>query len=418
MDRSPVTQPLGDIAEPWEADLAGLELAAFDAPDALDLVMEVDAMLAICAAQRLERVDAMRREALGDAARYGGGLRDVIERSVRLELAAALRITEHSAATLLSLAEALVSRYPTVLASLGAGRMTERHATTIVDYLDAVEAEVRAGIVDRAVELAEVEAVGTFRRSLRRLVDSVRASTLAERYEAALVQRRVYVEPAEDGAAWLHYFGPAVEVHAAHGRITAMAKVLCAQPGDTRTLDQARADVLCDLLIDGTTADHPVEARGIRATVVVTVPVLSLLEGADGSPDDLSETEHHADRGGITPAGLADLPVVEGIGPIPLAVARELCGGASGWMRVLTHPETGAVLSVGREQYRPPSSLARLVRWRADRCMAPGCGMPASRCEIDHSIAWQHGGCTSITNLDPLCKGHREHGRGPVLVAA
>ena len=71
------------------------------------------------------------------------------------------------------------------------------------------------------------------------------------------------------------------------------------------------------------------------------------------------------------------------------------------------------VLSVGHDQYRPPPALRRLVRWRADRCMAPGCGMPASRCEIDHSIAWEHGGTTSLWNTAPLCRGHhivKHHG--------
>jgi hypothetical protein len=83
------------------------------------------------------------------------------------------------------------------------------------------------------------------------------------------------------------------------------------------------------------------------------------------------------------------------------------------WMRVLTHPETGAVLSVGRTQYSPPASLRRLAKWRADRCMGPGCGMPAARCEIDHTIAWEHGGDTALENLAPLCKGHhtvKHHG--------
>jgi hypothetical protein len=78
------------------------------------------------------------------------------------------------------------------------------------------------------------------------------------------------------------------------------------------------------------------------------------------------------------------------------------------WMRVLTHPETGMVLSVGRTQYSPPASLRRLAKWRADRCMGPGCGMPASRCEVDHTIAWEHGGDTALENLAPLCKGHHK----------
>jgi len=39
--------------------------------------------------------------------------------------------------------------------------------------------------------------------------------------------------------------------------------------------------------------------------------------------------------------------------------------------------------------------------------------MPASRCEIDHQIAWEDGGHTSLDNLSPLCKGHhivKHHG--------
>src|SRR6187549_3829500 len=86
----------------------------------------------------------------------------------------------------------------------------------------------------------------------------------------------------------------------------------------------------------------------------------------------------------------------------------KLCGGDAMWMRVLTHPETGVVLSVGRTQYSPPASLRRLAKWRADRCMGPGCGMPASRCEVDHTIAWEHGGDTALENLAPLCKGHHK----------
>jgi len=148
-----------------------------------------------------------------------------------------------------------------------------------------------------------------------------------------VLARRVVVEPAEDGIAWVHAHVPAVEAHAILDRITRIGKVLLAGEDETRSLDQLRADVLCDLLIEGITASHPSEARGIRATVAVTVPALALLDG---------------DVQGAEPA------VVEGIGPIPLDRARELCGGAEGWMRILTHPETGMVLSVGRGQYRPP----------------------------------------------------------------
>ncbi|KQZ83263.1 HNH endonuclease [Microbacterium sp. Root166] len=365
-------------------------------PDDVDRVTEVADMMAVFAAQRVLRVEALRRNALDDAARYGGAIESVVDRSVRLELAAALRVTEHAAGDLIGFAEALVHRYPAALDSLGRAGMTERHAEILVDLLDSAEPEVRKRLVPRAVELAEELPVGSFRRALRRLVELEQSATMAERHEAALQGRRVVVEPAGDGMAWIHALGPEVEAHAIYNRLTAKAKAICAHPDETRTLDQVRADIFGDLLIDGDTAHLAPEARGIRATVTVTVPVLTLLD-----PEASDSTD----------AGPA---VVEGLGPIPLAKARELAGDADGWTRILTHPETGIVLSVGRDQYRPPPALRRLARWRADRCMAPGCGIPAARCEIDHTIAWEHGGPTALENLAPLCKGHHtiEHHGG------
>ncbi|WP_426320508.1 DUF222 domain-containing protein [Microbacterium sp. E-13] len=359
-------------------------------PDEVDLVVEVAEMISVFAAQRLVRVEALRRQALADAAVRGRVLTEVVERGIRLELAAALRITEHAAGDLLGFAEAMVHDYPAVLASLERARVTERHAQILVAAVNELEPELRDRVLERGLALAEAEPVGTFRRKLRALIDTVRSATLTERYAHAVTKRRIVVEPDQDAMGWLHLYAPMVAIHAVHSRATAMATTVTADENDTRTLDQARADVLLDLLVEGTVAAHPEQARGIRATVFVTVPVLALLHDTD--------TERAA--AGIDPA------VVEGVGPIPLPLAKELTGGAAGWTRVLTHPETGMVLSVGRDQYRPPPALQKLVKWRADRCMAPGCGIPATRCDTDHHIDWAHGGPTALTNLGPLCQGH------------
>jgi len=369
-------------------------------PDAVDLICDADAMVAVFAAERYRRVAAYRREALADAAGRGRGLVDVAERAIRLELAAALRVTEHAAGVLLMQAQALEARYPAALDALGAARVTERHVHVLIELLDPLTPVEREAVYPRALVLAEAEPVGTFRRRVRALIDQTRVDTLPERHERALRDRRVFVEPADDGMAWLNAYLPAVEAHAIHGRLTAIAKAVTAADGDgdERTLDQARTDVFCDLLIDGTCTGHPDAARGIRPTVVVTVPALALLDPPDG------------DNTRTTDLGFAQ---VDGVGPIPVERARELCGGADGWMRFLTHPDTGVVLSVGRERYRPPPALQKLARWRAARCMAPGCGTPADRCDVDHTLAWEHGGDTALTNLAPLCRGHhtvKHHG--------
>ena len=361
-------------------------------PEPLDLVVESAAMVAIFAAERLMRIARMHADAIASV-RYGVSI-EIVERSLRLELASALRITEYAAGELLALAEGAVVRYPSIAASLHRAGMTEQHADILVKAVDTVEPAHREQVLARGIELAEVESIGPFRRAMKKLVESLRVETLPERHERALTERRVAVETVDDGMAWVHVFTPAVEAHAIYGRATAMAKVLRAVEGETRTLDQLRADIVADLLIDGSCSAHPSEARGIRATVTVTVPALSLLD-ADAASS------------GAEPA------LVEGVGPISTDMARILCGGADGWTRILTHPETGMVLSVGRRRYQPPPALRKLVAWRADRCMAPGCGMPAARCQIDHNVAWEHGGSTSLDNLAPLCQGHhtvKHHG--------
>ena len=140
------------------------------------------------------------------------------------------------------------------------------------------------------------------------------------------------VERGQDGMGLLQVYAPVVELHAdprprhRDGQGDRRPRVERREP-----VDQVRADIVCDLLVDGRTDAVPPPRRAIRASVVVTVPVLS---------------PPHDDAA----ASAADpLPVVEGIGPIPVSRARELSGGDGSWMRVLTHPETGMVLSVGRE---------------------------------------------------------------------
>ncbi|MFB7891885.1 DUF222 domain-containing protein [Microbacterium sp. NPDC056044] len=218
--------------------------------------------------------------------------------------------------------------YPLVLASMERAHITERHAEILVSAVNELEPEFRTRVLEPGLALAEAEPVGTFRRKLRALIDIVRSATLTERYERAVTKRRIAVEPDDDGMGWLHLYAPMVAITAAQSRATAMAKVIKAGDGDTRTLDQARADVVLDLLIDGVVEAHPEQARGVRATVFVTVPVLALLHESDASRA----------AAGIEP------PVVEGIGPIPLPEQVAGSGGAIQWTspsgrRYLVEPE-------------------------------------------------------------------------------
>jgi hypothetical protein len=61
------------------------------------------------------------------------------------------------------------------------------------------------------------------------------------------------------------------------------------------------------------------------------------------------------------------------------------------------HAETG---------YQPSRRLQHLIRTRSTRCSAPGCGRPAARCDLDHTVAWDKGGITCECGIAPLCRHH------------
>jgi hypothetical protein len=109
--------------------------------------------------------------------------------------------------------------------------------------------------------------------------------------------------------------------------------------------------------------------------------------------------------------GSDDLPgEIGGYGPIPAAVARDLAAGGT-WRRILTDPATGRPVDYGTTRYRPPEHLAGLVITRDQTCQFPGCRVPAHRCDLDHSIAYNPAddtGPTSESNLGPRCRGHHQ----------
>jgi hypothetical protein len=129
--------------------------------------------------------------------------------------------------------------------------------------------------------------------------------------------RRVLVDPDADGMAWLKAYLKADEAQATFDRLTHLAKNLDESelPKEERsTMDQRRADAFRDLMIDGVGPDGL--GRGIRGTVAITVPVLTLL-------------------------GQSDEPaILNGHGPIDPDTARKIVGTATSFTRILVQPET------------------------------------------------------------------------------
>jgi len=58
--------------------------------------------------------------------------------------------------------------------------------------------------------------------------------------------------------------------------------------------------------------------------------------------------------------------------------------------------------------YRPGRTLRHLVTVRHRTCGFPGCSRPAARCDLDHTIPYDHDGITCECNLAPLCRQHHK----------
>ncbi|MBE1877174.1 HNH endonuclease signature motif containing protein [Myceligenerans pegani] len=131
-------------------------------------------------------------------------------------------------------------------------------------------------------------------------------------------------------------------------------------------------------------------ARSIRPVVHVTVPLLRIAGLLD--------------HGELDPA--AGPAMLDGQVPVDDETAARLFAQAPSLRRLLTHPETGAVVSVGRDSYVVPADLREYLRIRDVTCRWPGCGARAERCDVDHATDWAHGGRTDHDNLVHLCRTH------------
>ncbi|MGN7202625.1 DUF222 domain-containing protein, partial [Arthrobacter sp. SAFR-044] len=205
-----------------------------------------------------------------------------------------------------------------------------------------------------------------------------------------VADRRVEFRPDQDGMAWLSACLPADQALAGWNRLTAISRSLQG-PQESRTMSQLRADKFADAIlgsgsgygeaddidsvaVEGAGAGPGHSSSPIRAQVLVTVPVFSLM-------------------------GVTDEPaMLDGYGPIPPSMARDLvANGAGSVYRVLVDPRDGAPLEIGRTSYRVTGAMRAWLRMRDGKCPFPGCSNNSLDNDADHILAWANGGTTGIS---------------------
>jgi hypothetical protein len=330
--------------------------------------------------------DAAGKEPLGDPG-AGRTSRQALKRLdeelatslAATEAACVLRIPERTALGRLRTGRVLCEDFPSTLSALRDGRITQRHAQTIVDEALSLPVDARPGFEDHLLAEAPHQTVTELARTSRRLREAHHPESITERSRRAASDRTVLLSPDLDGMCWLSAYLPAETASTAYQRLTTLARAVQG-PDEPRTLTQLRADVLADLLAKTNGAD-PAGASSAAVEVLVTMDVKTLL-------------------------GLADDPAeLEGYGPIGPDNARELAALAGSFLPLLVS-DSRNVLAMGRKARLPSPALRRWLRYRDETCRFPGCGRSAAHSDIDHSIPWSRGGPTDHGNLAHLCRRH------------
>ncbi|MCI0689402.1 MAG: HNH endonuclease, partial [Sporichthyaceae bacterium] len=310
-----------------------------------------------------------------------------VNTQVYREVGFALRLAPGTGEELAKLAVKLRDELPVVGQALAAGRIDLPKARLMVRELAGLDDPDLANMVaSRVLGQAEAASLGLLRERLRGLILAVDPDAARTRHSEAVARRRVRRTPHPEDTTSLNAIHlPADKAAAGWDYLTRLATAAKKAGGETRSMDQLRADLLADLLagVDPTQAGSPIPAPR-KGTLTLTVELTTLMNLLD----------HPGELGGY--------------GPVLADMARQLAEAERDrlvWRFATIHG--GRVIYEGRLRYKPTAAQMAYVRARDRHCVAPGCPRPASDCEIDHIIDFHTHGPTMEDNLCPLCK--RDH---------
>ncbi len=368
------------------------------------------------------------------------------------QLACELHLTPRSAAALLDYARSATTRLPHCLVALGAGQLHPVHLRIIEDETSVLSAKDVATADLQLADRAGPLTFGKLRAAAHRLVLELDPESAERRKQAARQDAHVrpFREPsgnagliaselpsAEVLASWQHIEQRALDLRAAglEGTLQELrvrayldllqgrdARQTLAPPGSASTPGDSAAPGLRPSGNGPSGPSAPDNGLSLAAMINITVPWSS----ATGPSNALAEVDH---LGLVDAADARDLVAaaarnprtrwcVTTLHPDGTAAAHGCAPGRhpppppgtslQDWLGIkLTpiardtcahdHAETG---------YQPSRKLRHLVRARNARCSAPGCARPAARCDLDHTLAWDHGGLTCECDLAPLCRHH------------
>jgi hypothetical protein len=406
------SQPLAADAV---AGSAGALSQALTAPSGLDDQGRIDTIRSleqlVCvatAAQAALTAELDRSQRAAQAARRMPT--DQQGRGVAAQVALARRESHHRGQRHLGLATIVSAELPNTWAAWRAGRITEWRAILIARETACLTREDRAAVdvcvaadADRLERMGDRELVIACQKEAYRLDPE----SYVTRRRKAEADRTVTLRPAPDAMAWLTALVPVKDGVAAYAALSRTADSARAT-GDPRTKGQVMADTLVESVVNAAAARDDAQTRWHPPS------------HDRGEPAEAGEPAGGpvASRGGIELGlvmsdaalfGLSDEPAhVEGYGPVPAELAREIVAGACTrdekvWLRRLyTSPTTGELAAMDSRTRLFRSSLARFIQLRDQICRTPWCDAPIRH--TDHSTSVAEGGATDADNGQGLCE--------------
>jgi len=298
------------------------------------------------------------------------------------EIGAALRMTRRSAENETSFAVELCRHYPKVFEAVLYGRIDVWRAKILVEHTLVLSDTAAQDVVEQVLPEAAGLTASQLHGRLEKLCIDVDPEAAKERYDQSIQDRRVVVEPTGSGTANILGLDLPPDEAVAIGKWIHKEALKLKRLGDSRGIDQLRADIYLDLLkrrfVDGklTRADYGI--LDVRLTA----------ETLTGQSNDAAE--------------------LNGFGPVLGDIARQVAEHQHHVERrwSLYDPDTGQVIDGGITRRKPTTAQRRMAEILYPTCIHPGCRMPSVDCDIDHRIPWSHSRITCSCDLGPMCRHH------------
>ncbi|OBK34472.1 HNH endonuclease [Mycobacterium sp. 1165196.3] len=299
-------------------------------------------------------------------------------RGVASEIALARHDSPARGGRHLGFAKALVHEMPHTLAALESGRLSEWRATLIVRESACLDVEDRRALdAELCGDGSSLDGMGDARiaAAARAIAYRLNAQAVVDRAAKAESERTVTIRPAPDTMTWVSALLPVAQGVSVYAALKRAA--------DTTVDQRSRGQVMADTLVERVTGCPAEVAQPVAVNLVISDESLF----------------------GAAPTAAN----VDGYGPIPAAVARQLVNGAvldprsrATLRRLYRHPRSGALVAMESRARRFPKSLATFIGFRDGRCRTPYCDAPIRH--RDHARPHRRGGLTSAANGLGLCE--------------